>query len=338
MKLPKPIKRGDAFRIEFMRNGKRYSATRDTEKECTAWVARKLLELEANEKKIRYGDKPHYPLRLLLEVYYENVGKHKKSKDRVKQIISNFNKNFAMLAERSVHDITPEMITKQYRNIRAKQVKQATLLREMAVLSACYSYAVKEMFLLKENPMLLVSKPPTPKPRNRRISESEIDLILKSANYEKGLMCETRQHYVAWMFLFAIETAMREGEILSIQWPDIHHDFIRLHDTKNGESRDVPLTKSALLLLELLPKNTDKPIPIKDGDAFKTAWKRILQKSEIKDLHFHDTRHEAITRFVQRRKIPVEILAKITGHKTIGILINTYYNPTASEIARMLDD
>ncbi|MBW3030931.1 site-specific integrase, partial [Acinetobacter baumannii] len=50
----------------------------------------------------------------------------------------------------------------------------------------------------------------------------------------------------------------------------------------------------------------------------------------------HDTRHEAITRFVHDYRLPVEILAKITGHKTISVLVNTYYNPTASEIAKML--
>ncbi|MDO7344517.1 site-specific integrase, partial [Acinetobacter baumannii] len=53
-------------------------------------------------------------------------------------------------------------------------------------------------------------------------------------------------------------------------------------------------------------------------------------------ITFHDTRHEAITRFVHDYRLPVEILAKITGHKTISVLVNTYYNPTASEIAKML--
>lgn len=52
---------------------------------------------------------------------------------------------------------------------------------------------------------------------------------------------------------------------------------------------------------------------------------------------FHDTRHEAITRMVNNQKLPVEILAKVTGHKTINVLVNTYYNPTASEIAKMLN-
>ena len=50
MKLPKARKRGDAYRIELMFDGKRYSATRDTEKECEQWAAIKMLELKAGAK------------------------------------------------------------------------------------------------------------------------------------------------------------------------------------------------------------------------------------------------------------------------------------------------
>jgi len=52
----------------------------------------------------------------------------------------------------------------------------------------------------------------------------------------------------------------------------------------------------------------------------------------LNDLHFHDTRHEAITRMVRVRKLKVETLAKITGHKKIDVLVNTYYNPNAEDL------
>ncbi|MFH3721443.1 tyrosine-type recombinase/integrase, partial [Acinetobacter baumannii] len=59
--------------------------------------------------------------------------------------------------------------------------------------------------------------------------------------------------------------------------------------------------------------------------------------ADLKHINFHDTRHEAITRMVRERKLPVEVLAKITGHKTIGILINTYYNPNAQDLVEMFN-
>lgn len=70
--------------------------------------------------------------------------------------------------------------------------------------------------------------------------QSEIDKILTELKYEVGSVPRTSGQYVAWAFLFAIETAMRRGEILSIRRANIFKDHIHLADTKNGEERDVP--------------------------------------------------------------------------------------------------
>ena len=183
----------------------------------------------------------------------------------------------------------------------------------------------------------MVSKPSQPKSRNRRISNAEIDLVLEAHNYERGQIPTEIQHFIAWAFLFAIETTMRQGEILSIKRSNIHKDYIHLPDTKNGHSRDVPLMDSAKELLKLIPDNgSDKLIEI-SSSTFQNTFSKRIKKANIKELHFHDTRHEGITRLVKLRKVPIEILMKITGHKTAGILINTYYNPTASEISEMLN-
>jgi integrase len=65
---------------------------------------------------------------------------------------------------------------------------------------------------------------------------------------------------------------------------------------------------------------------------------RAKKRANLPHINFHDSRHEAITRMVKVRKLPVEVLAKITGHKTIGILINTYYNPDAQDLVEMFND
>ena len=64
---------------------------------------------------------------------------------------------------------------------------------------------------------------------------------------------------------------------------------------------------------------------------------RIKLLSKIEDFHFHDTRHEAISRMVKVRKLPVEVLAKITGHRKIEVLVNVYYNPDADELVEMFN-
>ncbi len=336
MKLPKARKRGESYRIELMFNGKRISATRDTEKECEQWAMLKLLELKTQT----YEDtkvKQHYPLSALMRKYYDSTGKFKKTKRSINISINQFVKSFPHIAEMSVHDITPQILT-DWRNARLKQVSVGTVLRDISLLSSIFSYAQKELFLIESNPFALVVKPSQPKSRNRRISDAEIDLIMQAHDYQRGHVPTDPQHFVAWSFLFAIETTMRQGEILSIKRSNIFDDYIHLPDTKNGDARDVPLLDSAKELLKLIaPTDSEKLIDMRSS-TFQNIFGNRIRKLGIDDLHFHDTRHEGITRLVKLRKVPIEILMKITGHKTAGILINTYYNPTASEISKMLNE
>lgn len=335
MKLPKARKRGESYRIELMFEGKRISATRDTEKECEQWAMLKLLELKTKGNDTNV--KQHYPLSMLMRKYYDAIGRHKKTSRGINISINLFIRNFPHISEMSVHDITPQVLT-GWRNARLKQVSVGTVLRDISFLSAVFTYAQKELFLIEVNPFSMVVKPSHPKPRNRRISEAEIDLVLKGHDYERGQVPTKQEHFVAWVFLFAIETTMRQGEILSITRSNIFEDYIHLPDTKNGDSRDVPLLESAKELLKLIaPTDSDKLIDMKSS-TFQNTFGSRLRRLGIEDLHFHDTRHEGITRLVKLRKVPIEILMKITGHKTAGILINTYYNPTASEISKMLNE
>lgn len=78
----------------------------------------------------------------------------------------------------------------------------------------------------------------------------------------------------------------------------------------------MPLTKKALVLLDLIDHDGDKLIP-QNENAFRLMWERRKAKVGLSDIHFHDTRHEAITRFVNNQKLPVEVLAKVTGHKIL---------------------
>lgn len=335
MKIPKPRKRGEAYYIEIMINGKRSSATRDTAKECEQWAAQKMLEARANQLAEDLGVKQHYPFKTLFYKYYDEVGKKLRGSIYVKQQIGPFEEKFGALADMSIHDITPRHLT-AWRNKRLKEVGANTVLREIALYSSVFSYAVKELFLLENNPWMGIKKPVKPKARNRRIRDDEIQQLLEALNYREGQTPTEPDHYVAWAFLFALETAMRRGEILGIQMKDIHARHVHLPKTKNGDARNVPLTKKALELLTLIDHDGPKLIP-QNENAFRLMWERRKEKAGLADIKFHDTRHEAITRFVNNQKLPVEVLAKVTGHKTIKVLVNTYYNPDVDDIADMLD-
>lgn len=333
MKMPKPVKRGDVYRIQLQIDGKRVSCTRDTIRECEQWAAKKILESKIATREEEQGIKPKFSFRELIDHYYEHVGQYKESKSSrswIKGQLGIFDEKFGFLSGTSVHDITPKQLT-NWRNRRSGEVGANTVLKEISFYSAVFTYAQKELFLIDENPWMLITKPKKPKARSRRIHKSEIELMLKALDYEVGNTPVLPQHYVAWGFLFALETAVRRGELIMLQKKDVHEHHIHLPKTKNGEPRNVPLTEEARALLDLIKHDGKKVIP-QSENAFRLMWERRKEAVGLSGLHFHDTRHEAITRMVRVRKLPVEVLAKITGHKKIDVLVNTYYNPNADDL------
>lgn len=335
MKLPKPIKRGETYRITVTFNKQRYSCTRDTAKECEQWAALKLLELKSGKAEIENGIKPHFSFKNLCEKYYLEKGIKLKSKDTIRIKINKLEDMFGDIASKSIHDIEPNDIVR-WRNKRLLEVKSSTVLQEFAIFSAIFTYAQKELFLIKSNVWHTVVKPEKGKGRNQRISLEEQDIMLKQVGWDKTTPPKLVKHYMCWSMLFALETAMRLGEILAMRRCDIKDGFIHLPITKNGDSRNVPLSREAKRLLSILPSENDRLVPVKT-ETFKRVWITQKKAAGLDHINFHDTRHEAITRMVRERRLPVEVLAKITGHKTIGVLINTYYNPNAQDLVEMFN-
>lgn len=335
MKIPKPRKRGDSFRIELMYEGKRISATRDTEKECEQWAALKLLEFKTGKAQEEKGIKPSFPFKKLCEKYFLEKGSKLKSSHVIRNKLDNLERITGELANKSIHDFKPNDIVR-WRNRRVQEVKSSTALREFAMFSAIFTYAQKELFLIENNVWNTVVKPEKGKGRSQRISLEDQEKIFKRSKWDNETAPFYSQHYVGWALLFALETAMRQGEILAMRRKDLRDGFIHLPITKNGETRDVPLSKEAKRLLSLLLVENDILVPVK-VKTFKRTWIRMRDEAGLSHINFHDTRHEAITRMVRNRKLPVEVLAKITGHKTINILINTYYNPNAQDLVEMFN-
>ena len=122
---------------------------------------------------------------------------------------------------------------------------------------------------------------------------------------------------------------MRRSEILNLRWVDVDLDsgFASLFDTKNGEDRRVPLTKTARYVLSRLPRKDERVFPI-SANCVRLAWERCRNKAGISDLRFHDLRHEAVSRFFEMGMSVPEV-ALISGHKDVRQLFRyTHLNPT----------
>lgn len=334
MKLPTPRKRGDAYRIEIMIDGQRMSATRDTIKECHAWASRKLLESKAGQLSTA-DTRSQIKLDELMTIQYESSRRQSKGKRTDLDYQRMITRDYAWLTSMRVVDITAQDLTR-YRDMRLQKVASSTVLRDFSYLSSVFSYAVKNLFIIDKNPCLDVHKPSKNKDRYRRITQDEIDALLIACDYQVGQTPTLGKHYVGWCLIWAIESAMRRGEIFGMTWGDVHKNHVHLPVTKTDDPRDVPLSpvmRELLACLSSFDRHDKKDnLFVVNVESFKTAFDRACVKAGIKDLQFRDTRHEAISRFVKTQKLPVELVAKITGHKKIETLLNVYYNPTADEL------
>lgn len=332
MKIPKPRKRGDSWRIEKMIDGVKYTCTRDTAEECKQYIADIMLKHKAGIK--LKTAKETMQVQDVLTVYYEKAGVKKRGAKYDKELFARFKKNYPKLAQMQVHKADKEAWT-EYRNQRLELVKGSTVKRELSSFSAAMTYAVKELFLIERNPIFDVQKPSEPPPRYRRITDDEIAAVMDAAKYKVGTTPKNSYEYVAWAFLFCIETAARRKELLGINRKlHIHDRHIDLVEIKSGRPRIVPTVKSfakAKELLSLINHNGDMLIPY-HVDGFDTAWGKIYKWSGIENLYFKDTRHEAISRWVAEKRAGMVELMKISGHKKPDTFYNVYYNPTADDI------
>jgi integrase len=217
---------------------------------------------------------------------------------------------------------------------RRKEVKPNTVRREATIISAVFTHAMKRWRIkLKINPMRDVALPPKGKARKRRVKPSEIDAIWDY--FGRSTPRLVKQH-VPFMFEFACETGIRLEELTELEWETTNEGerTVYVPPSKNGDERWALLTVRAIELLGLLPRDGDRVFPVNKG-SIGTEFREACKALGIRDLHFHDSRHEACTRL--SRFLSVIELARVIGHRDLNTLM-VYYNPTPAELAAKLHD
>ena len=219
-----------------------------------------------------------------------------------------------------------------------------TVRLELALLSHLFTMAIREWGLgLAYNPVQNVRKPSPGSGRCRRLApDEEARLLVAVDRYSNPMM--------RWIVRIALETGMRSSEITSLcrKQVDLDRRVVRLVETKNTSSRTVPLSLAATALFKEALNHPIRPIdtdlvffgePGRDGKRrpyqFNVAWLDIKASVGLKDLHFHDLRHEAVSRFVEGGLSDQEV-ASISGHKSMQML-KRYTHLRSEDLVRRLD-
>jgi integrase len=220
-----------------------------------------------------------------------------------------------------------------YRDERIAEGAAASTVRsELMLISALYKIARKEWGMAGlRNPIadVAVPNPGRSNERDRRLAGDEQERLLAQL---KAL-----GPYFAPMAELAIETAMRQGELLALSWADVDLEkrVAKLRDTKNSEARDVPLSSRAVEIIRALPRalSDAAPLfPVTQGNVIRT-FREACTAAGIQNLKFHDLRHEAVSRICER--LPMHEAMRVSGHKTAAMLMR-YYHPKAEDLARKL--
>ena len=224
-------------------------------------------------------------------------------------------------AEYPIHKINPCVIGK-YRDKHIKRISGSSVNRSLDVISTIFTTCKKEWGYPVSNPVTSIRRPKKAEPRNRRFTDHELDKLIKGNRASPKLRL---------IIQIALETAMRQGEILRIKPEHINGNtlFIPVAKTK---PRTIPLTLKAVLLL----KNAELPFNI-TGNALSKQFRKLCRYYGIEDAHFHDLRKQSLTNFMLKKKLSVAETMMIAGHSDPRMLLRTYNNLKVEDVAKKLD-
>lgn len=318
-------KRGDSWQARVCVRRIRQSATFPDLTRAKAWAVQTEAELRAQAR----GEIIHRSVRQAFDRYAKDVSPTHRGERweviRLKKLGRTIPFRDRRMADVARADVAA------WRDSLLETLATSSARREFGLVRAVFALAVSEWGWLHRSPFEDVKPPAEGRARSQRVSDDEIAIMCTALGYEPGTKPETASHFIACAMLLAVETAMRQGEILSLDQESKRSRVLHLDRTKNGDERDVPLSTRALAVLDLLPTE-GRLFPIASGTA-DTLFRRARDRSGL-NFHFHDLRREATTRLAA--KLDVMMLAKVTGHRDVRTLMRVYYRPDMESVASLL--
>jgi integrase len=319
-------KRSGSWRAIVKRKGfDRITRTFDTKATAESWAR----QIEAEMDRGSYVSRKEAETTTLSEAldrYEREISSIKKGHLQEKKRIRAW--KLHPLAKRFLATIQGKDIA-AWRDARIKSGSSANTVRlDLAVISHLFEIARKEWGMEGlTNPVKSIRMPSPPSGRDRRLQPGELERLLESSSEEMNQVIQ-----------FALETAMRRGELAGMTWEmvDLKKRTVTLPETKNGQKRIVPLSSVAVTILKerLSTRRIDGEVWNIGLDAISQDFAKACRNAEISGLHFHDLRHEATSRLFENGFDTMEVKT-ITGHKTLQMLAR-YTHLRAEDLAKRM--
>jgi len=325
-------KRGGKFLVEIKRVGhKNIYKTFIQKTDALKWGRQVEIQLDQS----RYRDTSNAQKTTLKSVLEKHLAERLRVVREPIKEQSRFNTvTRHRIVEGYLSSLTPQIFA-NYRDNRLDQgMSNSTVNRELSFMSIAIKKAIRQYNCwLPEHPIPNGIKCKETPPRNRRLEGDEFERMMKFCKFNRNI-------YWCPMIEFAIETAMRLNEQLTLDWSQVDMQTMVLtilaEHSKTATQRKIPLTPRALEILRTLPRNiSGKVFPVRLNN-FQRAWRSILRNSNIKGLHWHDLRREATSRLMEKG-LSISEVQMFTGHKTLSLMLQTYSQHSPTVVAKKLN-
>ena len=302
-------KHRDGWRAEVQRAGVRASKVLPTKREAQAWA----LQQEARAGALATGWRTFADAaaRYEREVSAKKRGKAWEVR-RLSVMVAHF-------GDRPLGSLdAPDMAA--WRDLRLKSVSASTVVREANLLKHLLHTARDEWRWIDHDPFRGVKLPSENAPRHQRWRWQQIRRVLRAGETSGPKTAE-----VVAAFHIALRTGMRLQEALAAPAGfDAARRVVTLATTKTTGRSQIPVGRIAAKLLA-------RPAFTVEPNEASTLFAKLCRQLLITGLTFHDSRATALTLLAKR--VDVLTLAKISRHKDLSLLMNTYYRESEEEIA-----
>ena len=327
--LKRKGKKKTSYRVLVQRKGfkhliKSFSTLTDAKK----WA-------RAVERKLDTGDYADYSeaSKLLLGDIlkrYISENKHRKLRSykmfeyRIKILLKDTLSDINLLRLSSKH-------VAEFRDRKLLEVGNATFNKYLSLISVVIETARQDWGIyLPVNPCRLIKREKEPNPRDRVLNDNEYSDLLRA--------CSTSMNrYLKPIVLFAMETAMRKGELLQLRYKNINFEkrTLLIPLTKTGKPRTIPLSTKAIEILRSMPRRLDGKVFPLTVDSLRNSFDIAKKRARITGFRFHDIRRMACSSLFEKGFSVPEVQI-FSGHRTSSILLSTYTKLDAEKIANKL--
>ncbi|MBI4822817.1 MAG: site-specific integrase [Nitrospirae bacterium] len=305
-------RRGKIFWFSIKYKDKRIQESLKTEKKK---IAEKLYaKVLADIIEDRYFEKPKdITLNEVIDRYMREISPmlSPSSHERNNQIAAHFKSLFGNCL---IKDVSPSLLS-QYKAERLQKVLPSTVRKELAFLRRVFSIAIDEWELCKENPVKKVM-------RSLKVDNARVRYV---ATEEAQKLRFTLPEWLKPIVIVASQTGLRQGNILQLTLSqlDFNRNLIIVPKTKNGEPIAISMTnivRDTLLRVLRERKIASSFVFCNElgqphsGKKVSMAFKRACDRAGIKDLRFHDLKHDFATALVQSG-VDLYRVQKLCGHK-----------------------